>query len=107
MSNDGLGRSGMSQANALWGGQYIDGVSAPFYQLEKFAKEQEAQQLAAQEEATKQQYLQQASEESMEAANKGVVIPSINDDDADTTARDINANQFKKKKASKKGRRKR
>lgn len=100
------------QATAVWGGQFIHGVSAPMEQLEaqmaghfkeQEAKEQEAKSLG--EEVTEREYMAQPSEDAMEAANRGAKIVSTDEFKSETKV--IDARKFKKTKGkvTKRGRR--
>ncbi len=102
----------ISQATAAWGGQFIHGISAPMEQLEaQFAeqlKEQQAKDLVSRMEQQEREYMVQASDEMMEAANRGViVIPK--EDTKPPVNNKINPARFRKgaTNATKKGRRKR
>ncbi|CAJ1940076.1 unnamed protein product [Cylindrotheca closterium] len=69
----------MKSAQEAWGGQFIHGISAPVEQLEaqlaEEAKEQQSKEIAEQKmEEEKKNYMLQASDDVMEAANKGVIM---------------------------------
>jgi hypothetical protein len=68
----------ISQATAAWGGQFIHGISAPMEQLEaQFAeqlREQHEKETVTKMEQLERESMAQASDQLMEAANKGVII---------------------------------
>jgi membrane protein insertase Oxa1/YidC/SpoIIIJ len=99
----------IKSAQEMWGGQFIHGVSAPMDQLEaqtaEHFKEQQAKEVAEQKlKETSKEYIFQASDDAMEAANKGVVIIPRDNQESKTLSK-IDAKQYKKR-AGKKGRRK-
>eukprot|EP00980_Cylindrotheca_fusiformis_P027913 scaffold22568_cov125-Cylindrotheca_fusiformis.AAC.10 len=103
----------MKSAQEAWGGQFIHGISAPLEQLEadwaENSKEQRAREVAELKmKESEQEYMFQAPDEAMEAANKGVVIVPEEALSTNKPPEKIDARQFKKRaaKATKKGSRK-
>lgn len=102
----------VKQANAAWGGQFIHGISAPLEQLEaQFAeqlKEQQTQEIAMKTQDDRE-YMAQATDEMMEAANRGVIVVP-KEETKPPSPEKLDPTRFKRRpKASKapKGRRKR
>jgi membrane protein insertase Oxa1/YidC/SpoIIIJ len=102
----------LKSAQEAWGGKFIHGISAPIGQLEaewaEQAKEQQAREVAELKmKEEEKEYMFQASDDTMEAANKGVVI-APREALSNTAQEKIDARQFKKRvgKGTKKGRRK-
>lgn len=103
----------MKSAQEAWGGQFIHGISAPRDQLEsewaEKAKEQQTREVAELKmKESEREYMFQAPDDVMDAANKGVVLAPKEALTSDKTQEKIDARQFKKRlvKGSKKGRRK-
>jgi membrane protein insertase Oxa1/YidC/SpoIIIJ len=101
----------MRKAMEAWGGHFIHGISAPMAELEarfeEQLREQRVHEIAEKKEQEQRQYLAQAAEERMVAANKGVILVP-KDETKSPSMKTLDPARFKRKaKAGKKDGRKR
>jgi YidC/Oxa1 family membrane protein insertase len=101
----------IEQARSAWGGEFIHGISAPAYQLEEQLneqlKEERIKEMAVEAAKSNVGNFQKNSDEAMEAANKGVVIPPRQENKASSPVNPIRLKNKKRKGVSTKGKSKR
>mmetsp|Transcript_6790 Transcript_6790/g.15385 ORF Transcript_6790/g.15385 Transcript_6790/m.15385 type:complete len:548 (-) Transcript_6790:44-1687(-) len=94
----------MEQASAVWGGQYIHGISAPMHEIEARVmnelRDERVKELASQNLTSEQgKFMTQGSEDDMEAANLGVKIATTQSPISQSSAT-LDHSTFKKRRGS-------
>jgi hypothetical protein len=95
----------MDQASAVWGGQFVHGISAPMHEIEERImdemKKAQAKEVASQKfQSEKDQYMIQSSERDMEAANLGVrLAPTSILEEQSSPRTKLDPKRFKKTKS--------
>jgi membrane protein insertase Oxa1/YidC/SpoIIIJ len=101
----------VEQAKSAWGGDFIHGISAPVYQLEEQLndqlKEERIKEMATEAAKSDSESFQKMSDQAMEAANKGVVIPPRQESKVSKPVNPMRLKSKKRKGISKKGKSKR
>lgn len=93
----------MEQASAVWGGQYIHGISAPMHEIEARVmnelRDERVKELASQNLTSEQgKFMTQGSEKDMEAANLGVKMATTTPSKTSQPSSTFDHLSFKKRK---------